>query len=216
MNQSSCIASHTRQKQKRGEVVFNAKISRITDGKWKKGLSVTVTWTRHYYSTTRTSNMVTCHIQHAFILILLWKHGSIMFHEISQSSYRPGFNLASHIWGSSLVIAIKCDTSESGFEMLRLPEQGLITTQNISPFRILHYTCTSLNYWCGTFAYDVHCSEYHMRTSFIRESTYWFLKAFTQSFNRMWISLCLRSALVYWYGRVSLATENLVFGEDLV
>ena len=59
-------------------------------------------------------------------------------------------------WGSSLVIAIKCDTSESGFEMLRLPEQGLITTQNINPFRILPNTCTSLHYWCGNFAHDVH------------------------------------------------------------
>ena len=98
MNQSSCIASHTRQKQKRGEVVFNAKISRITDGKWKKGLSVTVTWTRHYYSATKnikndlrvTSNM-------SFTWLLLSKHGSIMMHEKSQSSYQPGLNLASHI-----------------------------------------------------------------------------------------------------------------------
>ena len=38
MNQSSYIASHTRQKPKRGEDVFNAKIARITDGNRESGL----------------------------------------------------------------------------------------------------------------------------------------------------------------------------------
>ena len=112
-------------------------------------------------------------------------------HKILKILDSPALYLASHSNCN------KCDVSESGFEMLRLPEQGLITTQNINPFHILHYTCTSLNYWCGNFAHDVHCCWYHMSTSFIGGSTYWFLTAFTQSFNRMWISLCLRSALVY-------------------
>ena len=62
MDQSSCLASHSRQKPKRGEDVFNAKIAQITDGKWKKGLSVTVTWTRRYYSTTQ--NIKNSHVSH--------------------------------------------------------------------------------------------------------------------------------------------------------
>ena len=222
MDQSSCLASHNRQKPKRGEDVFNAKIARITDGKWKKGLSVTVTWSRHYYSTTKnikndlhvTSNM-------PFTRLLLWKHGSIMMHEKSQSSYQPGLNLASQICRTVALLfpkphQMKCEWKWVWNVTIAWPRAYYNPEDQPLSQIILYLYFTYLLMWKLS-AYGVHFCWYHMSTSFIGGSTYWFLKAFTQSFNHMWISLCLRLALVYLYKSVPGNRESgILWGSSLV
>ena len=95
--ESSYRASHTRQKPKRGEDVFNAKIARI---KWKKGLSVTCSYLNQallqYNPEHQTRSRVTFNV--SFTRLLLWKHGSIMMHEISQTRPQLGQRKGKWVW----------------------------------------------------------------------------------------------------------------------
>ena len=149
--ESSCPGSHTRQKPKRGEDLFNAKIARI---KWKKGLSVTCGYLNQellqYNPEHQAWSCVTFNM--SFTLLLLWKRGSVMMHGISQSLYQPGLNLASE--------------RESGFEMLAIPDQGLSVLQ--PGHQPLHHIMCSPDYCSGDLMYNVHSFLYYATSRYGR------------------------------------------------